>query len=205
MKSVQELEEAFAIYFTEMDACENAKCYWALLHVALVMPDICAALEFGSSAAVGDRYRCWCGAHFPADPKLTPPDRYQIRCALLHQGSTLPDSKQTQYSSISFTDPNAGVPAMHLVVCDDGGKNLVLNVVTLAHETRVAVRHWFAALEKDGAANAAVEGNLRRLVRRQTKLTVFPLRVEIDPDLVERGFTIESATLEVRYPTTSST
>jgi hypothetical protein len=40
-----ELCEAFKTYFDEMDKCAAAECNWALLHVVLVMPDICAALE----------------------------------------------------------------------------------------------------------------------------------------------------------------
>jgi hypothetical protein len=42
---------------------------------------------------------------YPISSTLTPADRYQIRCALLHEGSTLQDGSKTQYESISFVDP----------------------------------------------------------------------------------------------------
>lgn len=45
MKTAEELKAAFAVYYSEMDRCEKAGAYWALLHLALVLPDICASLE----------------------------------------------------------------------------------------------------------------------------------------------------------------
>ena len=39
------LDSAFQIYWDEMDRCRAARTYWALLHVTICLPDICAALE----------------------------------------------------------------------------------------------------------------------------------------------------------------
>jgi hypothetical protein len=41
----EELEKAFAVYFDEIERCRRAGAYWALLHVVVALPDICAALE----------------------------------------------------------------------------------------------------------------------------------------------------------------
>jgi hypothetical protein len=94
MKTSAELEQAFSVYLIEMDRCEKANCFWALLHLAVIMPDVCGALEFGSATGIGKRYTDWCAANFPKSPKLTPADRYQIRCALLHEGSTLTEMRR---------------------------------------------------------------------------------------------------------------
>lgn len=39
-----DLEQAFQVYFEEMDRCKAGQCHWALLHLVLVLPDICGAL-----------------------------------------------------------------------------------------------------------------------------------------------------------------
>lgn len=69
--TVDELKAAFRVYYAEMDRCEQSGTYWALLHLAFVVPDICAALESGNDARVGERYMKWCGEHFPTNPELT--------------------------------------------------------------------------------------------------------------------------------------
>ena len=33
-----ELEDAFEVHFDEMENCEQHKCYWALLHLVVVLP-----------------------------------------------------------------------------------------------------------------------------------------------------------------------
>lgn len=196
MKTVEELEAAFSLYFTELDRCEGAKCYWALLHLAVVLPDVCAALEFGTATPVGVRYPKWCELHFPPNPKLMPHHRFQIRNALLHEGSTLPRDKvgQTNYRSISYVDPNATDKDIHLLVTPDG-TNVALNVVKFVEETLGAVRHWFAGLQHDPDRNATVERNLPRLARRQMKTSVVQVTAS-------EG---SSASVHLRYPTDSST
>jgi len=45
MRTIEQLRNDFALYIEEIQRCENAKCYWALLHVLLALPDVCASLE----------------------------------------------------------------------------------------------------------------------------------------------------------------
>src|SRR6185312_13789342 len=40
-----DFEAAFRVYLDEMERCDKAGCYWALLHLVVVIPDICGALE----------------------------------------------------------------------------------------------------------------------------------------------------------------
>jgi hypothetical protein len=68
MKTIEQLRNDFALYVEEIERCEKAKCYWALLHVLLTLPDVCATLETDSTSkkpSVGDRYIAWCDAYLP--------------------------------------------------------------------------------------------------------------------------------------------
>jgi hypothetical protein len=49
--TVADLEAAFKTYVDEMDRCVAATCYWALLHVVVALPDVCAALESADGEA----------------------------------------------------------------------------------------------------------------------------------------------------------
>src|SRR5690349_8935694 len=92
-----ELEAAFKTYFDEMERCERAECFWALLHLVVVMPDICAALEHDkgdTSGESGARYENWCGRYWPPST-ITAKRRWEIRCALLHQGRTVSKGGET--------------------------------------------------------------------------------------------------------------
>ncbi len=198
MKTVHELEAAFHVYFDEMAACEQANCFWALLHLAVVLPDICAALQFGVRDHVEKRYVAWCRAHYPANPKLTEHDRYCLRKIVLHEGTSRADKRKCQYETFSFVDRRATPASLHLTISPDG-TNVVLDVQSLAEETRTAVRRWFAALQLDGNANRAVERNLPRLVRVQVKKTTVPIAQS------RRGGQGTVVVTEMMHPTTSST
>lgn len=172
--TADQLKAAFAVYYAEMDRCEKAGAYWALLHVALVLPDICAALESGNDVKVGERYTKWCEKHFPSNPDLLAIDRYQIRNAVLHEGSTL--LMKSQYSSISFVEPGAADVEVHQnVTTSEAGKNLTLDVKHLADETRAAMDHWFESLQHDTKRNGQVASRLSRVARVQTKKTHVPI------------------------------
>jgi hypothetical protein len=45
MLTLADLEQAFKVHFDEMEKCEDKKCYWALLHLVVILPDICGALD----------------------------------------------------------------------------------------------------------------------------------------------------------------
>lgn len=126
MKTADELRAAFAVYFSEMERCESVGAYWALLHLALVLPDICASLEAKPTAKVGSRYIEWCAAHFLNNAKVTAGDRYQMRNAVTHEGTTVPTNRaadrrhRTQYASFSFVEPGAVSVEVHPNISPDG-------------------------------------------------------------------------------------
>jgi hypothetical protein len=191
MMTMDALERAFSVHLAEMEKCERHGCYWALFHLAVVIPDICGALE-APRAEVSDRYVTWCREHF-APGTLTPGDRFQIRNAVLHHGSTILTNRtnvperRTDRDSFSLVAPEATEVDVHLLV---EGKNVAVNVKALGDQTRAALRHWFGELQADSARNAAVEEN-DRLARVGPK--------------VSRVVGFEGVPVTVTYNTTSST
>jgi hypothetical protein len=156
-----ELQNAFALYFAEIDRCLNAKCYWSLVHLLIVLPAICAATETQSGEA-GD-YTNWCRRYFPKDPKFTDQDRYGIRVALVHQGRTTVDHRG-QYGSYTFVGPTE--PSVHLTVRNFGadGKNLTIDVGQLASDTKRAIEAWFT--DEQNGRRTYIAPNLPMLARQ---------------------------------------
>lgn len=162
------LEEAFSTYFEEIDRCMTGKCYWALLHLLVVLPAVCAALETDNGDAGGAEYKKWCVGCFGDDATFTASDRYALRCALVHQGRTVTDGGQ--YRSYTFMQPTPTGEVWHRIVRDLGagaGPNYVLDVSRMAAETIAAMRRWFADLSKPENTGrlANVRQNIRWLAR----------------------------------------
>lgn len=175
MRTIQQLRNDFALYIEEIERCENAKCYWALLHVLLALPDVCASLETepaSTNSRVGDRYVDWCAAYLPASPAVSGADRYQMRNALLHTGSTtaqnLGKTHQTGYTHFSFVDPDTFDVSVHDTTNQD--RTIVnVHVAAMAAETKQALESWFSALQRDSLKMSRVEQNIGRLTRLQPK------------------------------------
>ena len=175
MRTIDQLRNDFALYFDEMKRCEHAKCYWALLHLLLALPDVCASLEVdpaGPQPKVGDRYVDWCSTYLPSTATVSAADRYQMRNALLHAGSTtaqnLGKSHQTGYTHFSYVDPDTFDVSVHYTT-DPSGAVLNVHPPTMAAETKQALENWFTALQGDPVKMARVEQNLPRLGRLQKK------------------------------------
>jgi hypothetical protein len=175
MRTVDQLRSDFALYVNEIDGCLDAKCHWALLHVLLAIPDICASLEAGPDSEVGDRYVDWCTRHLPKNPTVSGADRYQMRNALLHAGSSTAQNfskkHRTSYTHFSYVDPEGFDVSVHNTTTPDG-TILNVHVVQMAAETKQALEDWFVALQTDSAGMSHVEQNLGLLARRQPKRLV---------------------------------
>ena len=155
--------QAFKAYFDEIDRCLDAKTYWSLVHLLVVLPAVCAAMETPSGEASGNDYMNWCRRYFDKDPRFTAADRYGIRVALLHQGRTTVEERG-QYRSYSFVPPTGG--NVHLTVRDFGpdGKNLTVDVARLASETKRAMETWFE--DQRNARRVHIGPNLALLARQ---------------------------------------
>ena len=175
MRTIEQLRKDFVLYTDEIDRCENAKCYWALLHVLLALPDVCATLETdptGVKPEVGDRYVDWCTAHLPKNPAVSGEDRYQMRNALLHRGSTTPQNlgkkHHTTYKYFSYVDPETFDVSFHDTM-NQSGSVLNIHVTAMAAETKTALENWFNTLQGDSTIMARVEQNIVNLTRFQSK------------------------------------
>jgi hypothetical protein len=150
-----ELNRAFGIYWDEMDLCRRAGTYWALLHVTVCLPDICAALQTASGETIGQNatlYKGWCETYLQ-NPKISCDERYQMRCKVLHQGrASIPGSPR--YSGFAFTQPAPTGEVYHEQLDPKG--TFVVDVGRLAEETRAGVQRWIAALEGNPTGDAAM-------------------------------------------------
>lgn len=146
MMQGDELEKRFSVYLDEITRCKKGQCWFGLLHLALVLPDICGALESNNGVASGARYRQWCDGNLPGKP-LSSGDRWEMRCTVLHQGTSLP--LRGQYTSFSFVDPVSAFVFPHGHVSQQpSGADLAVNVETLADEVVSALRRWFVKLQE---------------------------------------------------------
>ena len=183
-----DLEKAFATYFEEIERCEKGKCYWALLHLLVVLPDICAALESENGKADDARYRGWCKRYFGRDNQFTSEDRYFLRCALLHQGRTV--TERGQYSGYSFSQPTPIGTVPHRVAdrfAPEQKPIFRLDVGRMTVETVEAIHTWFTDLQKKGN-----EGRLNNFKRHI-------------PWLAQKGETTVPGNIVPTVQTTSST
>ena len=151
-------------YLEEMERCAAASCNWALVHLLVMMPDVCAGLESEDGRTSEARYRAWC-ERWLGSAQLNGLERYKLRCSLLHQGQAQPDASRLKpgdifrYDRISFGP--AGTP--HLLVQD---RLLHVDVSALHRETELGIQRWAEDLEQ--TRNAFVGPNLRQVARQQT-------------------------------------
>jgi len=164
MPTVAQLTDAFRIHLEEMDRCVSQQCYWALLHLVVVIPDICGALEDVNGEATKAGYIDWCQRMLPPAPPapLTPIERYEIRCVVLHQGRTL--ASRGRYTYYKFVPPSPPGVRVHGIQMDSD--QITLGVVEITEETKRALRDWFQDLQDPAEAQrrAGVAQNLPTLV-----------------------------------------
>ncbi|MEI8014212.1 MAG: hypothetical protein WCH20_05170 [Nitrospira sp.] len=143
----QWFENTFKVYLDEIERCVQSKCYWALLHIVLVLPDVCAAMETDDGTTGGKEYRGWCERYL-ADHSISAEDWYQMRCIILHQGRTIDAKQKSQYAAFAFSQPGVGI--VHRCINQTPqGKVLQLDVREMAGELRIAMNKWFEVLSKN--------------------------------------------------------
>ncbi len=165
------LDSAFHLYLQELATVRSHRSYLSALHLLCAVPDVCGALQSTDGTASGASYREWCQAHLATVREMGPADWWKMRCAVLHQGSSLPTdprSPRSQYDSMSFvTLTDTRVSAHQL---RDGG-NITLDIAALADEVTAGIRHWFTWLREpeNGAVLARVESRLHTVMSLRPK------------------------------------
>lgn len=161
MVSKGTLKNRFDVYWREMERCRKSKAYWALLHVTVCLPDICAALESSDGRTNGTRYKKWCN-RYASDPALTGEERWDMRCKVLHQGRGKIGTGG-RYSKYTFSQPAPTGEKDHK---RRERSTLHLDVGEMAREISTAVEDWINWVEANPMSSEAraVEKNLPSLV-----------------------------------------
>jgi hypothetical protein len=171
MATKTEIEQGLATYFDEMRRCAAARCNWALAHLLIIMPDICAALEHGNTTERW--YRAWCERWFDCT-RFNGIERYKLRCGMLHEGQARPDERrlrageELRYDRFSFGP--SGSP--HMI---SEGRLLHLDVAKLHEESVQAIGEWAGQMERDRTAD--IRTRLAELAQAR------PVQVEEPPPL----------------------
>jgi hypothetical protein len=74
---------------------------------AVVVPDICAALESNPTAKFGTRYINWCAAHFPKDPRVTAGAAFRCGTPFCMKGPRCPRTAPPTHASTLNTAASA--------------------------------------------------------------------------------------------------
>jgi hypothetical protein len=164
------LRSALATYWDEMERCRRSAAYWALLHITVCLPDLCAALQSANGEATGQRYVKWCNTYLP-NKILSGAERYCMRCKVLHQGRATTD-KPGRYVGFSFGQPSPQGHVDHLRV---DGDCLNVDVGCLANEVQAGANKWARTLEanRNSADARHAFKNLSSLV--QVRQLSFPV------------------------------
>jgi hypothetical protein len=176
-----QLLDALDTYLAEMRRCEAAQCYWALVHLLMIMPDVCAALESVDGRTSEKRYRAWCESFFDCT-LFNGIERYKLRCALLHQGQAQPDTSHLKPGETLRYDRFSFAPAGLLPDLQAKDGLLHVNVNALHAETVRAITVWAAQMERD--QNVSVAEHLADLAKTH------PVQVEISvaPPIIETAY-----------------
>ena len=149
-----------------------AKNHYAALSLALMIPDICGSLEDPGTGKSQKRYERWFSKW--AEPKFTvsgeiflsSSDCFQLRCSLIHSGSTeINTKKRDKLDRIEFFDDSA--PG-HLVWLSDNTYNGVKQPAVLVLAASEFSETMYQAADEWDAASA----NEPSIQAEKTKLTV---------------------------------
>jgi len=138
-------------------AAENG-LYFLALAGALMIPDICGALESQDGTASGARYRAWFDQNVAAAQGgvMDGDTCYKFRCSLLHQGTT--QHPKGQYTRILFVEPGPG-PILHMNIMNDA---LNIDAREFCRDLVRAALLWRARV----AGTEPYETNVRNFVTR---------------------------------------
>lgn len=134
----------------EIEHAVNSGAWLLALAGTLALPDICAAVQSPNGKTTGSKYKRWVQDYLLKDyPKLDPDELYQMRCSLLHQGT----SSAVKYKRVMFVSPTSNV-RIHNGVVDDA---LFLDMRIFCADVIKAVRSWQSAVSGTAAYKQNVD------------------------------------------------
>lgn len=151
----------------DIDRLFGVGFYYAAIHIALSVPDICSSLELGPDERgrfrIEGRYVAWCQTYLqPKFGIFTSEDCWALRGGVVHNGMLFGHPK-AQYDRVVFQPPGLG--DAHEVISDNNGGSqqivLLLNVHRFCHLMIAAAQEWHA----NKGSDPTVRDNMRGLVR----------------------------------------
>ncbi|WP_461632268.1 hypothetical protein [Labilibaculum euxinus] len=112
----------------ELELSITNKMYWSALNTALLLPDICGALDSPNGQAKGGKYVAWFDKYvLPNYPdSINSWDFYNLRCATIHQGKL--NHTNANYSKIIFQLPDNFGNTVHCTIFNNTVMNVSLEI-----------------------------------------------------------------------------
>jgi hypothetical protein len=134
----------------QMMACIQAGTYHPALITAMVIPDICAALDSDTGFTTDNAMRDWFNAY--AKPlfyvKIDGNTAYYLRNGVVHQGRLQHPAIKKTYESIIFIEPFSGM--YHLAthqVSPQAGTVLIVDLKQYCQSIKDAALLWLSKVE----------------------------------------------------------
>jgi hypothetical protein len=143
--------------FRQIAWAADTGLYFLALTGALIIPDICGALEAADGRASGALYIAWFDTHVRRNNIMTGETCYRLRCSLLHQGTT--QHSQSAFSRVLFIEPGATPVVAHMNVLMDA---LNIDVKMFSLEMVQAALSWQTTV----VGTEPYETNVKRFVSR---------------------------------------
>jgi hypothetical protein len=185
-----DLQNAFGEYLRQMERLHAAPgLYWALLHIVVLIPDICGSLEASDGEASGDAYKSWCRRYLTADPltdPLNPEERWWMRCALLHTGRSGPSaSKPSRYKAYEFHHEECPLHGQEMGQEQPRERLPVhLDVPVLYRGTLAGMNKWFEDVMAGARGTEFVATHLPRMLRVRPSVASLKLGGSPDSSLI---------------------
>jgi hypothetical protein len=149
-------------HITQMLAASKAGHFHVALVAALVLPDVCGALESTDGLATGTKYKAWVDQW--VSPKyggstgtsFSGETCYYYRCAVLHQSRA--SHPKLEFDRVAFLEPNGSI-TMHDCIINNV---LVIDIPTLCEDMIDAVRDWLKVVESTVDFKVNVKNSIRR-------------------------------------------
>jgi hypothetical protein len=155
----------------QIDAAANQRGYFLALFAALTVPDIAGALADERGRASEPTYRAWAEENLPSwstrDASLA---LWKYRCALLHQGTGLPDAR-SGIPRLIFREPDSNRGGIHGVTIATAAtpspatSATTIDIRDFCWEMTSAARIWLG----NNRNNRIVQQNLKGTIRRYPK------------------------------------
>jgi len=136
----------------ELNTLISNKLYITALNTALIVPDICSALQSSNGKTNGKKYANWFNTYVSDkyNGNIYGSDIYKIRCASLHQGHF--NSEYDYYDIVIFQPTTTGIVLHNSISSNNGGKietALIINIELFIDDIIQGVNQWLLIINEN--------------------------------------------------------